>query len=115
MRFEPCNSWVMIRVEDESGTVRKSGLIIPNGADGSQFMTGIVRAVGPGLWSVDQIKRIPVSLEVGDKVLFVNGGLEHKVDGIKYVLTQETNIVGVLRDVGVSGSSELDSQETAQG
>lgn len=103
MIFEPCNAWVMIRVDDESGVQKRNGIWVADGSDGSQFIKGIVRAVGPGLWSVDKIERIPVSVAIGDTVVFLNGGLEYRVDGLKYILTQETNIVGILRDVVDAG------------
>ena len=54
---------------EEMGSVTAFGIIIPDTAK-EKPEQGKVVAVGPGKWNEDGDARLPVSVSVGDKVMF---------------------------------------------
>jgi chaperonin GroES len=98
MKFRPLHDRIAIkRVEAESKTA--SGIIIPDNAK-EKPSEGEVVAVGPG--GRDEAgKLIPVDVTAGDRVLFGKwSGTEVKIDGVDYLIMKESDIMGVLVDVG---------------
>jgi chaperonin GroES len=81
---------------DEAGTMTASGIIIPDSAK-EKPEQGVVVAVGPGRWNEDGDARIPVSVSVGDRVLFSKYGFETvKVDGVEYYVIEESRVLAVI-------------------
>lgn len=81
---------------DEMGTKTASGIIIPDSAK-EKPEQGTVVAVGPGKWNEDGDERIPVSVSVGDRVLFSKYGYEEvKVAGVEYYILSSSNIKAIL-------------------
>ncbi len=81
---------------EEMGTTTASGIIIPDTAK-EKPEQGKVVAVGPGKWNEDGDARIPVSVKVGDKVMFSKYGYDEvKVGGVEYYLVSESNILAIL-------------------
>ncbi|MES2014529.1 MAG: co-chaperone GroES [Patescibacteria group bacterium] len=81
---------------EESGSRTLSGIIIPDTAK-EKPEQGRVVAVGPGKWNEDGEMRIPVSVKVGDKVMFSKYGYDEvKVNGVEYFLVNESNILAIL-------------------
>jgi len=81
---------------EEMGSRTLSGIIIPDSAK-EKPEQGKVVAVGPGKWDEDGERRIPVSVKIGDKVLFSKYGYDEvKVDGVEYFLVSESNILAIL-------------------
>jgi chaperonin GroES len=79
----------------EEGMVTSFGIIIPDSAK-EKPEQGKVVAVGPGKKGEDG-KLIPVSVKVGDKVMFSKYGYDEiKVDGTEYYLVREENILAIL-------------------
>lgn len=79
----------------EEGLVTSFGIIIPDSAK-EKPEQGKVVAVGPGRKGEDG-KLIPVSVKVGDKVMFSKYGYDEiKVDGTEYYLVREENILAIL-------------------
>lgn len=73
-----------------------SGIIIPDTVSKEKPEQGKVIAVGEGRW--DDGKKIPVSVKVGDKVVFSRYGYEEiKFDGAEYYILKEENILAVLK------------------
>lgn len=72
-----------------------SGLYIPEGAK-EKPQQGTVIAVGAGKLS-DKGERTPVSVAVGDTVLYGKyTGTEIEVDGVKHLIARETELLGVV-------------------
>lgn len=73
-----------------------SGIIIPDTVSKEKPEQGTVIAVGEGRW--DDGKKIPVSVKVGDKVVFSRYGYEEvKYNGIEYYILKEENVLAIIR------------------
>lgn len=82
--------------QEEMGSTTSFGLIIPDTAK-EKPEQGRVVAVGAGKWDEDGERRIPLSVAVGDKVMFSKYGYDEvKVDGTTYLIVSETNILAIL-------------------
>ena len=76
-------------------TTTPSGIIIPDTAK-EKPEQGKVVAVGPGK-KTDEGRVVPVSVKVGDKVMFNKYGFDEvKVAGVEYYLISEQNILAVI-------------------
>jgi chaperonin GroES len=96
----PLRDEVVVRrlTEAEMGTKSSFGIIIPDTVSKEKPEQGIVVAVGPGKWDEDGVRRIPMSVVVGDRVVFSKYGYDDvTVGGEEYILVSETNIRGVIR------------------
>ena len=96
MKFRPLHDRVAVkRVEEEQKT--KGGLIIPDTAK-EKPMQGEVLAVGPGARD-DKGELVPMSVQVGDRVLFGKwSGTEVKIDDEEVLIMKEADLLGVLED-----------------
>lgn len=75
--------------------VTKSGIVLPETAK-EKPQEGEVIAVGNGRL-LDSGQRIPIDLNVGDKVLYSKyAGNEVKIDGVEYLILREMDILGVI-------------------
>lgn len=94
----PLGDKVLIRVFEPSevGKVLASGIIIPETVDKEKADRGEVVAVGPGKWDEDGARRVPVSVTLGDKVLF-QWGDKIEYQGKEYYLVGESNILAVIQ------------------
>ncbi len=73
-----------------------SGIIIPDTAK-EKPQEGEVVAVGPGRLDKDGLKRLPMDVKKGDRVLFENwGGKDYKTDGVDYKILREDEILGII-------------------
>ncbi len=76
-------------------TTTSFGIIIPDAAK-EKPEQGTVVAVGPGK-RTDDGKLVPVSVKVGERVMFSKYGFDEvKVGGVEYYLVSEANILAVL-------------------
>ena len=81
------------RLEAESKT--KSGIVLPDAAK-EKPTKGKVISVGPGALS-DNGKRHAIPLKAGDNVYYGKwSGTEVEVDGTKFVILKESDVLGVL-------------------
>ena len=96
MKFRPLHDRVVVkRIEEEQKT--KGGIIIPDTAK-EKPMQGEILAVGPGARN-DKGDLIPMSVQVGDRVLFGKwSGTEVKLDGDELLIMKESDIMGVLEE-----------------
>jgi chaperonin GroES len=97
--IRPLNDKVVVRplTEEEAGTTSASGIIIPDSAKKEKPEQGIVIAVGAGKWNEDGEERIPLDVQVGDRVVFSKYGYDEvKIDGKEYFLVAEGSILGVF-------------------
>ena len=92
--FKPLNNYVLIqRIEEENKTA--GGIIIPDTAK-EKPSEGIVEAVGNG-FRTEEGKILPMSVKVGDRVLFAKwGGTEIKVNGETRLIVKESDILAVM-------------------
>lgn len=93
--FKPLNNYVLMeRLPEESKTA--GGIIIPDNAK-EKPVRGRVIAVGDGI--IEDGKRVPMTVKVGDVVLFAKWASsinEVKIDGRDFVLIKENDILGIL-------------------
>lgn len=76
--------------------VTASGIFIPDTASREKPERGTVVAVGPGKHENGQ--HVPMSLKVGDSVLFSKYGYDEvKIDGTEYFILHESNVLAVIQ------------------
>jgi len=94
MNIKPLHDKVLIkRVDEETRTA--GGIIIPDTAK-EKPSEGIVEAVGNGFRTEDG-KILPMSVKVGDRVLFAKwGGTEIKLGGETRLIVKESDILAVV-------------------
>src|SRR5690348_3728531 len=75
--------------------VSAGGIIIPDTASREKPEQGTVVAVGPGRYDNGQL--VPMTVKVGDSVLFSKYGYDDvKVDGVEYLILPESSVLAVL-------------------
>jgi chaperonin GroES len=72
-----------------------SGIIIPDSGK-ERAERGTVVAVGPGKWNEDGDERIPVSVNVGDTVLFSTYEDARDIDGEDYYIIPESAVLAII-------------------
>lgn len=94
-RIRPLADRVVIKpAEREERT--KGGIYLPDTASKERPMEGTVIAAGEGRRD-DSGKLIPMSVKVGEKVLFAKySGTEFKIDDVEYLMMAEKDILGVV-------------------
>lgn len=94
MNIKPLHDKVLVkRVDEETRTA--GGIIIPDTAK-EKPSEGIVEAVGNG-FRADDGKIVPMSVKVGDRVLFAKwGGTEIKLGGETRLIIKESDILAVV-------------------
>lgn len=87
----PLQDRVVVRPVDEE-QVTASGIVLPDTAK-EKPQEGEVIAVGAGRVT-DDGKRLPVDVQVGDRVLFARyAGTEVKIDNVEYLILREVDIL----------------------
>jgi chaperonin GroES len=96
MKVKPLQDRLVIkRLEEEEKT--KGGIIIPDAAK-EKPQEGRVIAVGEGK-VLESGQRSPVSVKVGDKILFGKySGTEIKIDGEEHLILREDDVLAVIED-----------------
>ncbi len=94
MKVQPLSNRVFIEpVSAEKQT--KSGIVLPEAASGEKPMMGKIIATGPG--KMHDGKRIPMSVKIGDNVLFKKYGPDEvEIEGKKYLVGDEDDILAVV-------------------
>ena len=94
MSLKPLNDRVLVkRLESEERTA--SGLYIPDTAK-EKPSKGEVVAEGPGKHA-DDGKLVPMSVKVGDMVLFNKyAGTEVKIDGAEHLVMREDDFLAII-------------------
>jgi chaperonin GroES len=94
MTITPLFDRVVIERSEED-TKTKSGLYLPETA-AEKPLRGVVTAVGSGRVS-DDGKVLPLTVKVGDRVLFAKySGTEIKIDGAEVLILGEEDILGII-------------------
>ena len=95
MNFKPLSNRVFLEPLGEEKTT-KSGIVIPDTADKEKPMQGKVLAIGPGKLN-DKGERTPMSVKVGDTVLFKTYGPDEiEIDSKKYLVGDEDDILAII-------------------
>ena len=96
MNIKPLHDKVLVkRVDEETKTA--GGIIIPDTAK-EKPSEGVAEAVGNGFRAEDG-KILPMSVKVGDKVLFGKwAGTEIKVNGEARLIIKESDILAIVED-----------------
>lgn len=93
--FKPLSNHLFIEPAEEDKTT-KSGIVLPDTAEKEKPIKGKVLAVGPGKVN-DKGERIPMSVKVGDIVLFKKYGPDEiEIDGKKYLVGDEEDILAII-------------------
>ena len=94
MQIEPLTDHLIVKPlkEDES----KAGIVLPESGK-ERPERGEVVAVGPGR-ILDDGKRLPMSVKVGDKVMFKQYAPDEiKVNDEKYLMMTESDILAIIK------------------
>ena len=94
MKLRPLADRVIVR-QNEAEEKTKSGIVLPDTAK-EKPTKGKVIAVGPGKLD-DNGKRMEIGVRNGDTIYYGKySGTDVEVDGQKFVILRETDILGVL-------------------
>ena len=94
MKIKPLADRVLIQASKEPEKT-KGGIVLPDTAK-EKPLEGKIVAVGEGKRG-DDGKIIPMSLKVGDKVLYGKyAGTEITVDGEEYLMMREDDVVAII-------------------
>jgi chaperonin GroES len=99
MNIKPLGDKVLIKAlsADETEKKSKSGIIIPDTISKEKPEQGKVIAVGAGKYD-DNGKLIPMSVKVGDRVLFSKYGYDEvKMDGEEFLIVSENQILAIIK------------------
>ena len=95
MKLKPLNDHVIIKPVSED-EVTKAGIVLPDTVDKEKPEKGEVIAIGPGKL-LDNGQRVPMSVKVGDKVMFKKYSPDEiKIDKEEYLIISESDILGIL-------------------
>ncbi|MFH0923838.1 MAG: co-chaperone GroES [Candidatus Falkowbacteria bacterium] len=96
MNLKPLHDHVIVKAitEDE---ITKSGIVLPDTVDKEKPEKGEVVAVGAGKL-MDNGQRAPMSVKVGDKVMFKKYSPDEiKSEGKDYLVISEGDIIAIIQ------------------
>ena len=97
MKFKPLSNHIFLEPVEEEKTT-KSGIVIPDTVEKEKPMKGKVIAAGPGKLN-DKGERSPMSVKIGDLVLFKKYGPDEiEMEGKKYLVGDEDDVLAVLEN-----------------
>lgn len=93
--LKPLGDRVVVRLTESGGEKKlPSGIILPE-ASKERPMQGKVIAVGDGKW--EEGKRVPLSVKIGDEVLFSKYGYDEiRLSGEELYILSEGSILAVI-------------------
>jgi chaperonin GroES len=95
LKLKPLADRVIVEPAEDSAETSAGGIIIPDTAK-EKPQQGKVVAAGPGR-TTDEGKTIPLSVKVGDKVVYSKyAGTEYKEGAIEYLIVRESDILAVV-------------------
>ncbi len=96
MKIMPLGDRVLVKPKGEDNVEKtKSGIYIPETVEKEKPEEGTVVAVGAGRF--EDGKRVPLSVKVGDTVMFSKYGYDEvKIDGAEYFILKEDSILAVI-------------------
>ncbi|MFA5392291.1 MAG: co-chaperone GroES [Candidatus Paceibacterota bacterium] len=94
MNIKPLSDHIFVETLNEEKTT-KTGIIIPYTAE-EKPVVGKIIAVGPGK-TTEEGKLIPLSVKIGDKILFTKyAPNEIKIDEKEYLVIREDDILAII-------------------
>jgi len=94
MAIKPLDNRVIVK-QCEAEVKTAGGIVLPGSAQ-EKPQRGIVEAVGPGQM-LDSGKRAAVAVKKGDEVYYGKyAGSEVQIDGVKFVILRESDILAVI-------------------
>lgn len=95
MNIKPLSNHLFIEAVEEEKTT-KSGIVLPETAEKEKPIKGKIIAVGVGKMN-EKGERIPMSVKVGDVVLFKKYGPDEiEIDGKKYLVGDEDDVLAII-------------------
>ena len=95
VNIKPLEDRIVVKPLDAEQTTA-SGLVIPDTAK-EKPQEGEVIAVGPGRFNEDGDERIPMDINVGDKVIYSKyGGTEVKFSGEEYLILSGRDVLAIV-------------------
>lgn len=95
MNLQPLNDRLFLEPMEEVKTT-KSGILLPDTMEKEKPVRGKIIAAGPGKLN-EKGERVPMSVKVGDMVLFKKYGLDEiEVDDKKYLVGEEADIWAII-------------------
>jgi chaperonin GroES len=95
VNIKPLEDRIVVKPLDAEQTTA-SGLVIPDTAK-EKPQEGEVVAVGPGRFNDDGDERIPMDINVGDKVIYSKyGGTEVKYSGEEFLILSARDVLAVI-------------------
>ena len=96
-RIRPLADRVVIKPQEREEKT-KAGLFLPDTASKEKPQQGTVMAVGEGRLD-DNGKRVPLSLQAGDTVLFAKyAGTDIKIDDVDYLILAEKDVLAIVQE-----------------
>ncbi len=99
MNIKPLSNHLFIETIDPSADGEKkteSGIVLPETVEKEKPIKGKIIAIGPGKIN-EKGERIPMSVKIGDKVLFKKYGPDEiEIEGKKYLVGNEDDILAIL-------------------
>lgn len=96
MKLVPLEDRVIVEPMTEEEKT-KGGVYLPETADKEKPEQGKVIAVGAGKM-LDNGKRAPIEVKVGDKVVFTKYGPDEvKMDDKKYLIVRQSDILAIIK------------------
>lgn len=94
LNIQPLFNHVLIQ-PSKADDMLPSGILLPDTAKDKPQM-GVIMAIGPGITD-DKGKTIPMSVKVGQKVMYKKwGGNEVKVHGEEWMIVEEKDILAIV-------------------
>lgn len=95
MDIKPLSNHIFIEAIEEE-KITKSGIVLPETAEKEKPMKGKIIAVGLGKLN-EKGERMPMSVKVGDLVLFKKYGPDEiEIEGKKYLVGEEEDILAII-------------------
>ena len=95
MNIKPLSNHLFIEAVEEE-KITKSGILLPENVEKEKPIKGKIIAVGAGKMN-EKGERIPMSVKVGDIVLFKKYGPDEiEIESKKYLVGNEDDILAIL-------------------
>ncbi|MEO1009251.1 MAG: co-chaperone GroES [Planctomycetota bacterium] len=95
--IRPLHDKLIVR-RDEAETQTAAGIFLPESSS-ERPKTGIVEAVGDGTLNMETGERVPLTIEVGQRIIFSSySGTEVKLDGDELLVLSEADVLAIVED-----------------
>jgi chaperonin GroES len=98
MKYIPTSDNILVRLDPRETEFGDSGLARPSVAE-EMPMTGTVVARGPGRWGKKGVRRVPMTITTGDRVMIPWAtGQEISIGGVYHREVRESDVLATLDD-----------------